>query len=233
MRTSWLSGMLLAGLIVAGLGCTSTTPIEDGSNLGGVITLSDEFVAAFVYATDDGAILFDTGGDEQGSNVLAGLAQQGLSAADVTDVFLTHGHGDHCAGMLLFPQARIWGFEQDLPLLQAEGPAGAQLSGLLADGQRVQTGAGVEVEALLTPGHTPGNAVFVVERVVVMGDTAVANTDGSISPPPSFFSEDPAQATQALSDLALRLEPRAATLEGMVFGHSGPVETLDALLEWL
>jgi glyoxylase-like metal-dependent hydrolase (beta-lactamase superfamily II) len=36
------------------------------------------------------------------------IAKLGLSAADITDVIITHMHWDHADGMDLFPKAKIW-----------------------------------------------------------------------------------------------------------------------------
>src|SRR6266481_10005871 len=36
------------------------------------------------------------------------ISKLGLSAADITDVIITHMHWDHADGMDLFPNARIW-----------------------------------------------------------------------------------------------------------------------------
>jgi glyoxylase-like metal-dependent hydrolase (beta-lactamase superfamily II) len=36
------------------------------------------------------------------------IAKLGLSAADITDVVITHMHWDHADGMDLFPKAKIW-----------------------------------------------------------------------------------------------------------------------------
>ena len=40
------------------------------------------------------------------------IAKLGLSAADITDVIITHMHWDHADGMDLFPRAKIW-IQQD------------------------------------------------------------------------------------------------------------------------
>src|SRR5690348_13669238 len=79
---------------------------------------------------DNRLILIDTGnGDKQGDNFfrhyhLSGtksldilLAGKGYTAADITDVFLTHLHFDHCGGAIkkeddklvpAFPNATFW-----------------------------------------------------------------------------------------------------------------------------
>ena len=78
----------------------------------------------------DRLVLIDTGmGDKQSDrffsyykpwgddNLLASVKQAGFSAEDITDVFLTHLHFDHCGGCikrsgdnyeLVFPNAKIW-----------------------------------------------------------------------------------------------------------------------------
>lgn len=81
--------------------------------------------------TDDRKILFDTGiGQKQGerfmshfhphgdATLLGSLAENGVNPEDITDVFLTHLHFDHCGGALTrkedgnivptFPNATYW-----------------------------------------------------------------------------------------------------------------------------
>ena len=66
---------------------------------------------SLVVETDGHAILVDTGwGDKQdekffrhtyihgGEGLIAGLANRGYTPDDITDVFLTHLHADHCGG---------------------------------------------------------------------------------------------------------------------------------------
>ena len=83
---------------------------------------------------DDKKILVDTGmGDKQGEkfrshfephgpdSLLNSLAQKGVQAEDITDVFLTHLHFDHCGGAVkkdevgnlvpTFPNAKYWSNE--------------------------------------------------------------------------------------------------------------------------
>jgi len=224
----------LAGLTVLRSGCSTTSPVQDGEVVGSLVTVADDYVCTFLLPTGSGqGILFDTGGDPAGTNVLAGLQARGISASGISDVFISHGHGDHTGGMLLFPNARTWAFEADAALIAAEGPAGATITDGLQDGMMLPLGNGISVEVLASPGHTPGNTAFLVDGVLVMGDTAVAYTDGTIAPPPDNFSEDPEQATLALSQLAQRLEPRATEINAMVFAHTGSLVTVDALMQWL
>ena len=52
-------------------------------------------------------MLFDTGADPGGHPVDAALAALGAGRNDVSDVFLTHGHGDHTAGAAGLGSAKI------------------------------------------------------------------------------------------------------------------------------
>jgi len=78
---------------------------DDGKNL---ITLA---LRSLVVETDGHKILIDTGwGDKQdekffrytylhgGEGLIEGLKRRGFKPQDITDVFLTHLHADHCGG---------------------------------------------------------------------------------------------------------------------------------------
>jgi glyoxylase-like metal-dependent hydrolase (beta-lactamase superfamily II) len=73
--------------------------------------LIDLTLRSLVVETDGHIILIDTGwGDKQdekffrhvnlygGEGLIEGLKKRGYSAEDITDVFLTHLHADHCGG---------------------------------------------------------------------------------------------------------------------------------------
>ena len=88
--------------VVALLLCGCTSAIEDGLAMNGIVTVGDSFTSSFLLTTDDGALLFDVGITASGQPVIDALADVGLSASDVTDVFLSHGHGDHVGGLAAF-----------------------------------------------------------------------------------------------------------------------------------
>lgn len=92
--------------------------------------LIDIAAHCMLVESGDRLILIDTGmGDKQsdkffsyykpwgGDNLLGSIKKVGFGAEDVTDVFLTHLHFDHCGGCtkrngdgfdLVFPNAKIW-----------------------------------------------------------------------------------------------------------------------------
>ncbi len=89
----------------------------------------------------------------------------------VTHVLLTHGHGDHVAGV---PElAARFG----VPVL-AHPEAGVAGAEPLAAGDTIASG-GLEVQALATPGHAPGHLALLVDGAdCLTGDVLFRGTVG-------------------------------------------------------
>ena len=144
------------------------------------------------YVIDDGngaAVCFDAGGDP--ADVLGWLRNEKLTLAAIV---LTHGHMDHILGVA--PLARATGAavyvpEADASLLRdpnmnLAADFGYSVEPVIADNivhdGDVFTVGELTVEALHTPGHTPGSACYVVsqgeEKLLVSGDTLFARSIG-------------------------------------------------------
>jgi len=78
-------------------------------------------------------------------------------------ILLTHGHPDHTAGCPRLVEA----FAAPVWSHPAEGIEGAKP---LEDGAELALGP-VQIKALHTPGHTPGSVCFLVEDMLLSGDT--------------------------------------------------------------
>jgi glyoxylase-like metal-dependent hydrolase (beta-lactamase superfamily II) len=206
-------------LLLLSLACSQTS-IDDGAAFGPFAQVKTSFTSAFVATSESGAVLVDAGFQDNGKAVAAYLETQGLTLDDVTDVLITHGHTDHVAGIPAYPNATVWAHENEVELILEEGPEGVSVDETLVDGQIIEA-QGFAFEAILVPGHTSGNLVFLSEGVLITGDTAFLYKDGTVGPPSERYSLDPAQTQAELLVLRDRLEPRKDEITAVGFAHTG------------
>ncbi|HKQ16875.1 MAG TPA: MBL fold metallo-hydrolase [Steroidobacteraceae bacterium] len=148
--------------------------------------------------TADRVMLFDTGaGGNMGATagkLAASMAAAGVAPATVTDVFISHSHGDHVGGLLnatgalAFPNATIhisapeWAFLKGMTAAQAQGAGVGQHAKLIAaitpKVAAFEPGADLipeAVKAVDIKGHTPGHSGYMIrsknKSVFYVGDT--------------------------------------------------------------
>lgn len=199
----------------------------------------------------DRLVIFDVGAGPNFMPSAGKLAESldaaGVSAADVTDVVITHAHPDHVWGLtddfdeLVFANARHHVGQVEWDFWMADDA----LSKVAEDRQTFVVGArnrfeamgenvaflkgGDEVlpgiEAIDTPGHTPGHMSFMVhgaEPIVIIGD-AVSNAVLSFARPEwkTASDQDPALGVKTRLALLDRLASEKARAIGFHFPHPG------------
>ncbi len=215
-------------MMLAALGCGNKA-IEDGFQRNDVHTISAGWVSAFaIPVSDEQVILVDTGGEEDAASTLLGLEALGYAPEDVSHIFITHGHKDHVAGHEFFEDAVLVGFAEDEPLIEEKLGESLVLDIPLVDGEITDI-EGIEIEAFHLPGHTDGNATYLIHKVMLMGDTAMGNEDGTLSEPPGFFSDDEEAVKNQIKALWSRLEDRKDDVEWLFFSHTGAHEGIEGL----
>jgi glyoxylase-like metal-dependent hydrolase (beta-lactamase superfamily II) len=179
--------------------------------------------------TADKVLLFDTGAATNfgpGNGQLpASLAEAGVDPASVTDIFISHVHGDHVGGLvnaegaLAFPNATIHISKAEWKFLTTMKPDLAKMIGLGTRDALVATmkpkvdafAPGAElvkgvVKAVDIKGHTPGHSGYRItsgaEKLLYIGDS-MHNSVISVQKPDWPMAFDADQKTGAASRVAL------------------------------
>ena len=129
-------------------------------------------------------VLIDTGaGGQMGTQnrLQASLEAAGTAPAQVTDILISHGHGDHVGGLiangaLVFPNAAIRMSAAEWADLQSQAPMADLVRTIRPKVETFTFGA--EIVPGITPvaleGHTPGHSGFEIasgaERLLYIGD---------------------------------------------------------------
>ncbi|CAN5428589.1 MBL fold metallo-hydrolase [soil metagenome] len=129
-------------------------------------------------------VLIDTGlGPKVGGALMASLAGAGVKPDAITDVLITHSHGDHvgglvtAAGALAFPHATIRMSAEEWAWMQKSGNA-ALVTAIAPKVQAFRLGATIVpgIVAFAIPGHTPGHVGYRIgsgeRQLVDVGDVA-------------------------------------------------------------
>lgn len=192
-------------------------------------------VGAHCYWLDAGdrVAIVDPGMRSGLNPVARELRAAGRSPYEVTDILLTHYDFDHAGAAAQWQRrtgAGVWLGAADAAILTGAAPAPTPFRRLTVALARVELPRNLHllngdaelwpgVVALHTPGHTPGHHSFRHDRVLFVGDTALAK-DRRLVPMPSPLMTD---RTQGLADLA-RL--RALDVDWYCCGHSDPARRL-------
>jgi hydroxyacylglutathione hydrolase len=181
----------------------------------------------FVYAADDLPICFDTGISED--TVKIGFDALGFKPEYVKYVFLTHSDRDHVGGLNLFKNADVYlsideeqmvnkttprflGFVHNPPLKKTYR--------LLKNGDIVQAGQ-TKIEALATPGHTPGSMSYLVnDSILFVGDTLTLR-EGKVRPFSKLHLRDMTHMDIATQTESVKKLAKLKNISLMVTAHTG------------
>jgi hydroxyacylglutathione hydrolase len=207
-----------------------STPEEIKPNLMAVSS-----AGSYLYAARIGqrVLLFDTGPDPAGNPVDVALGALHAGRGDVSDVFLTHGHGDHLAAAGAFAGAHLHLGQGDVAFAEGRAAWDNPLLRVMTKGMGtpsinvndpmsgvlvIDLGGGKTVKAIPVPGHTPGSYVFLYDEVLFTGDTAVWK-QGRLDRGPGLFDSNSDQVKVSVA--ALKQELTGAEIGAVCTGHGG------------
>ena len=136
----------------------------------------------------DRVLLFDTGAGTlfgPGAGFLAGsFTEAGIDPASVTDIFISHSHGDHVGGLvntegaLNFPNAKIHMAKAEWKSMSANDRYAAMNKAIKPKVEAFSPGAELvpgTVKAVEIKGHTPGHSGYLItsgtESLLYVGDS--------------------------------------------------------------
>ena len=195
-------------------------------------------MSAYAYAAKVGkkVILFDAGADPAGAPIDAMLGWLHASRSDITDVFATHGHGDHTAGASTLGKVKLRIGAGDLALAEKKVPpealAGKALTAAmsypavtatdpLTGAVTIDVGEGPDakkVKAFPIPGHTPGSYAFLYDGVLFVGDAMIFK-QGRLDPAIKLFDAHPDENKAAIRQLQKQIENEEIDI--ICTGHGG------------
>ncbi|GAC1576033.1 MAG: MBL fold metallo-hydrolase [Sphingomicrobium sp.] len=130
-------------------------------------------------------VLIDTGlGTKANSELTASLAAANIAPSDITDVLITHTHGDHVGGLIdsvggvAFPNAKVRMAAAEWAYMKAQSNAAALVAAIRTRVATFASGAIVipGITSVDIPGHTPGHVGYEImsgsHRLLDIGDTA-------------------------------------------------------------
>jgi glyoxylase-like metal-dependent hydrolase (beta-lactamase superfamily II) len=182
-----------------------------------VITLS---VNALLVKVKDHVVLLDTGlGPKAHGVLMQSLKKAGVSAGEITDVLITHVHGDHVGGLATadgapaFPKAKVRMSSAEWVFMQSQGDLAPLVKTISAQVQTFEPGTEVApgITAIAIKGHTPGHMGYEVvngdDRILDIGDAAHSSIVSLVRPDWAMaFDSDRAAAKASreklLSDLS-------------------------------
>lgn len=147
----------------------------------GQISLS---VNVLLVRTPGHIVLVDTGYGAPRGITLASLTKAGVAPAAITDVLISHGHGDHVGGLVdaagksVFPKAKVHMAADEWSSIKA-APANARLvAGIAGQVNAFAPGAAIlpGIAAVDLHGHTPGHSGYQIAsgtaKLLAIGDSA-------------------------------------------------------------
>ena len=196
-------------------------------------------VSSYVYAAKVGnkVILFDAGADPDGKPIDALLGWLHAGRGDITDVFFSHGHGDHTAGAAGLRNVHIRLGAGDIALAEKKVPpeafagkafttvmsfpavtAGDPLTGAAT----IEVGDGKDgkkvVKAFPIPGHTPARTRSCTTACLFVGDAMIFK-QGRLDPAIKLFDAHPDENKAAIRQLQKQIENEEIDI--ICTGHGG------------
>jgi len=152
-------------------------------------------VNVLLVKVKDHVVLVDTGlGPKAHGVLMQSLKKAGVSADEITDVLITHVHGDHVGGLATadgapaFPKAKVRMSSAEWIFMQSQSDLAPLVKTISAQVQTFEPGTVVApgITAVAIKGHTPGHMGYEIvngdDRLLDIGDSAHSSIVSLVRP---------------------------------------------------
>lgn len=133
--------------------------------LGDVYCVGDKQVEIYLFNTEKGTVLLDTGWPNSAYQYFINIKKLGFDPRKIDYILLSHAHMDHYGALKEFarmnPVAKVLMSAEDYPYL-LEQKADVRIDGFFQYGKELDFG-NIKLKPILTPGHTDGTVSFVFD----------------------------------------------------------------------
>lgn len=200
------------------------------------VSLSHSYDAAsYLIEGTEGLYLLDCGTPDGFDAIVGNIGKLQFAPEDIKAIYGTHGHYDHVGAAALFKEkygCKLYLHEEDVRQVEEGDPVkttaallygrefpSCKVDGRIKEGDLFRFGNGISMEALHTPGHTPGSVCFALDcngySFLIAGDTVWGGFSSQIGSEEGRWRE-------SLEKLTGR------HFDGYTFGHIGANVVADA-----
>ena len=162
-------------------------PMATGRINDNLYVIRTGIVNFYLYDTGEALIAFDAGLSVWLAR--AGFKKLGFDYNRVSHVFLTHSDFDHTGGLRMFEKAKVYISKKEEPMITYKKARKSFFynkhikdCNFMEDSETIQIGS-TEVRLAISPGHTPGSALYTInDSILISGDAISLSGGGNIQP---------------------------------------------------
>ena len=143
--------------------------------VGNIYFVGTSWVSCFIIETEEGLILIDCAMQETAYQLIDAIHQVGLNPGNITKLFISHGHFDHCGAARIIQEmtgCEIWlgkddefFFTERRDLIHLEHTVPEFKITNIYDYNKEIVIGGTRIRPVHSPGHTPGTTTFFIETL--------------------------------------------------------------------